>query len=184
MHRPISPIPPIARRAIALVAVAIPLAGCGDGLRTVGGRVLLDGEPAPEGVRVIFSALGDTMQADGIVDAAGRFELRTRSRDGVMPGRYKVILLNSTKSVPVPTVPIPEGVTMPPPEWMAYDRKVAELLGNPPQGPGWIPVSYASPETTTLTFDVPGDGRDALIEVSSAPQTSGARAATGGPAGR
>jgi len=168
-----SMIPARAWRSIGMVTAAVLAAGCGNGLRNLGGRVLLDGEPAPEGVRVIFIALGDTMQADGIVGPDGRFELRTRSKAGVMPGRYKVILQNSTKSVPVPTVPIPEGVTMPPPEWMAYDRKVAELLSNPPQGPGWIPVAYASPETTTLTFDVPGSGSEAVLEVESTIKPAG-----------
>jgi len=151
----------------AVVAALASAGGCGNGLRTVRGKVLLDGDAAPEGVRVIFSALGDTKQADGIVGADGRFELSTRSEPGVMPGRYRVLLLNSTRSIPVPTVEIPPGVTMPPPEWMAYDRKVAQLLEKPPQGPGWIPVAYASPETSPLTFDVPADGNEALIEVSS-----------------
>ena len=151
------------------MAVIAGVLGCGNGLRTVRGKVLLDGEPAPEGVRVIFSALGNTKQADGIVGPDGRFELQTMAAEGVMPGRYKVLLLNSTKSVPVPTVEIKPGVNTPPPEWMAYDREVAKLLDNPPQGPGWIPIAYASRDASPLTFDVPGDGREAVIEVSSSP---------------
>jgi len=141
--------------------------GCGNGLTGISGAVMIDGKPAMEGVRVVFTPLGDTKQASGTVDEAGQFVLKTGQRPGVMPGEYRVLLINSTASIPQPDTPIEPGVNTPPPEWIAYDRKLTAFLQRPPTGEGWIPVQYGSIADSPLRFQVPGDGTEPTFEVSS-----------------
>lgn len=141
--------------------------GCGDGLTRISGTVLVDGKPAMEGVRVVFTPLGNTKQANGVVETEGRFKLKTGQRPGVMPGAYQVLLINSTESIPQPDTPIEPGVNVPPPEWIAYDRKLTAFLQRPPQGEGWIPVVYGSLAESPLRYRVPEDGTEAQFDISN-----------------
>jgi hypothetical protein len=146
--------------------------GCSSGLHAVSGSVLVDGQPAMEGVQVIFTPVGDTKPAHGKVDGQGRFSLMTNQQRGVMPGKYRVLLINSSASISQPDTPIEPGVNVPPPEWIAYDRKLTEFLQNPPQGPGWIPKRYAALQDAPLSWTVPEDGVEATFEVQSEPSPS------------
>ena len=141
--------------------------GCSDGLIDVTGTVMVDGGPAMEGVQVIFSPAGDTKQAYAQVATDGHFRLKTQQMIGVMPGEYRVLLINSTQSIPQPDTPIEPGVNVPPPEWIAYDRKLSQFLQRPPTGEGWIPVVYGSIADSPLRFRVPEDGTEATFEISS-----------------
>lgn len=143
------------------------ITGCGSGLHQVTGTLEVDGRPAMEGVQVVFTPLGDSKPAQGVVDGQGRFTLSTRQQHGVMPGSYRVILINSTASIPQPTTPIEPGVNVPPPDWIAYDRKLTAFLENPPQGNGWIPKHYGLIENSPLLYRVPEDGLEAKLGVSS-----------------
>ena len=150
-----------------LMTVLLFVVGCSDSLVDVTGTVMVDGGPAMEGVQVIFSPLGDTKQAHAQVTNDGHFRLQTRQRAGVMPGEYRVLLINSTQSIPQPDTPIEPGVNVPPPEWIAYDRKLSQFLQRPPKGEGWIPVVYGSIADSPLRFRVPEDGTEATFEISS-----------------
>jgi hypothetical protein len=143
------------------------ITGCGTGLHQVTGTLAIDGQPAMEGVQVVFTPLGDSKPAQGMVDGQGRFTLTTRQQPGVMPGSYRVLLINSTASIPQPTSPIEPGVNVPPPDWIAYDRKLTAFLENPPQGDGWIPKHYSRIENSPLLFRVPEDGVEVKLAVSS-----------------
>lgn len=161
------------RRVVCcLPAIFLLASGCSSGLINVSGTVAVDGSPAMEGVRVVFTPLGDTKQANGAVDASGRFVLKTGQQRGVMPGEYRVLLINSTASIPQPDTPIEPGVNVPPPEWIAYDRKLTAFLQRPPQGEGWIPVAYGSLAESPLRYRVPDDGAEARFEISSNDQPS------------
>lgn len=76
------------------LAVALSLAGCGEGGRTptlteAGGVVLLGGQPLPN-AQVTFlptaSALAANAQASGVTDENGRFTLTTGSKPGAAIG--------------------------------------------------------------------------------------------------
>jgi len=151
------------------VAVAIVSAtGCGNGLRPVSGKLVVDGKPGMEGARVVFVPQGNTKMANGVVGADGTFEMMTYQKKGVMPGDYKVTMINSTKSIPQPEfAAVPEGSRTPPPGWFEWQAQVTKLLENPPKEPGWIPKSYSEPGKTPLKWSVPKDGPKATFEISS-----------------
>ena len=158
-------------RLIVILAGAVAIAsatGCGNGLKPVAGTVVVDGKPAMEGARVVFHPQGNTKIANGVVGADGSFEMMTYQKKGVMPGDYKVTLINSTKSIPTPDFDaVPAGSQQPPPGWFEWQNKVNQLLENPPKEPGWIPKSYADIGKTTLKWSVPKDGPKASFEISS-----------------
>ena len=168
--------PGFVRGLLAIALLAIVSSGCGDGLRPITGSVTVDGTPAMAGVRVLFAPLGKSRVAEGVVNADGTFAMKTFSKLGVMAGDYRVILTNSTDSVPKPDAPAPateyvEGVSggVMPTSWDEYNRLVQKFLENPPKGPGWIPKSYAEVGKTPLKWSVPKDGPRATFEVSSSP---------------
>ena len=155
--------------SLLTVAVAIVSAtGCGNGLRPVSGKLVVDGKPGMDGARVVFVPLGNTKMANGVVNADGTFEMMTYQQKGVMPGDYKVTMINSTKSIPQPDfAAVPEGSRTPPPGFFEWQAKVAKLLENPPKEPGWIPKSYSDISQTPLKWSVPKDGPKATFEISS-----------------
>ena len=155
--------------SLLTVAVAIVSAtGCGKGLRAVSGKLVVDGKPGMDGARVVFVPLGNTKMANGVVGADGTFEMMTYQEKGVMPGDYKVTMINSTKSIPQPDfAAVPEGSRTPPPGFFEWQAKVANLLENPPKEPGWIPKSYSDISQTPLKWSVPKDGPKATFEISS-----------------
>ena len=151
------------------VAVAIVSAtGCGNGLKPVTGKLVVDGKPGMEGARVVFVPQGNTKMANGVVGADGTFEMMTYQKKGVMPGNYKVTMINSTKSIPQPDfAAVPAGSQQVPPGWFEWQAKVTKLLENPPKEPGWIPKSYSDISQTPLKWSVPKDGTKATFEISS-----------------
>lgn len=154
--------------AFAATLLFVAATGCGDGTKPVKGLLLVDGKPAMEGARVVFHPLGNSRQAFGTVGPDGAFEIRCFEKKGVMPGDYKVTLINSTKSIPTPDfAAVPPGSNQPPPGFFEWQAKVEKLLNDPPKEPGWIPVSYASLEQSPLKFSVPKDGPLAKFEVES-----------------
>lgn len=68
--------------------------GCGIRVGEVTGTVLVSGEPAPEGLRVAFTAQGtdvETIYAN--TGVGGKYQLIHRSgKKGIEPGRYSVSL--------------------------------------------------------------------------------------------
>ena len=159
---------------IALVLPVLLLAGCDPERRViVTGVVMVDGEQAMEGARVMFSPLGNTRPASGVIGADGTFKLMTMTNPGVMPGDYKVILINSFNSVPKPTTEMKPVNGDPPRDWFAYQVAVEKFLAKPPIGPGWIPKSYANVGETTLRWNVPKDGVKAKFDVKSTPVKAG-----------
>jgi len=150
---------------LLLAILAIASSGCGDGLRQVKGTVLVDGQPAMEGVRVLFVPQGNMRQADGTVGADGTFVMKTFEKKGVMPGDYKVTLVNSTKSIARPDTEVDIASGKPPADVFKYMAEVQKLLDSPPVGPGWIPKSYADMSKTPLRVSVPKDGPTVKFEV-------------------
>ena len=167
--------PRISRSLFAVALLAVLSAGCGDQLRPVSGTVMVDGKPAMAGVRVMFAPVGKSRVAEGVVGADGSFAMKTFSKPGVMAGDYRVILTNSTDSIPRPDAPAPtehvEGVSggVMPASWDEYNRLVQKFFENPPKGPGWIPKSYSEVGKTPLKWSVPKDGAKATFEVTSSP---------------
>jgi len=159
------------RCAAILIAALVTVfaTGCDNGLRPVSGKLMVDDKPAMEGARVIFMPQGNTKMANAVVTADGTFDMMTFQKKGVMPGDYKVVLLNSTKSIPTPEfAPVPPGSNQPPPGWFEWQAKVNKLLESPPKEPGWIPKSYAEINKTPLTWSVPKNGPKATFEISYA----------------
>jgi len=156
---------------VALMPFLALATGCGDGLRSVTGVVMVDGQPAMEGVQVLFTPQGNTRMAAGAVGANGGFTMKTMVSPGVMRGEYKVVLINSTASIPPPESAPATGAsgvgTAPPIGWDAYVNSVQKFLGNPPKGKGWIPKFYAEVGKTPLVWSVPKDGSKATFEISS-----------------
>jgi hypothetical protein len=145
--------------------VIVAVVGCGTRLARVEGVILVDGQPVEEGTSVLFCPLGSPSRpATSRVGTAGRFIMQTNGQAGVMPGRYKVAITNSTNSVEPPVFagdPDPFS-----PEFQAYEIKVEKFLAQPAR-PGAVPLIYSSMVSTPLEWRVPEDGRQARFEISS-----------------
>jgi len=162
-------------RNASLIVLAFAMsvqAGCSSRYVPVEGSILVDGKPAMEGVQVFFSPLGDTRPAEGIVTGAdGQFMMRSMTHTGVMPGDYRVCLINSTESIPKPTS-APDFVPVngdPPRDWFAHLAAVTKFLESPPVGPGWIPKDYADHTKSPLTYSVSRGKNSPQFEVQSLP---------------
>jgi hypothetical protein len=149
----------------ALLLAAVWLAGCTRDLLPVEGVVFVDGNPAESGTGLLFCPLDNPGRpATGRVGADGRFTMQTGPREGVMRGRFKVAISNSTNSVEPPVfVGDPDPYS---PEFQLYDQRLREFLARPAQ-PGMIPVAYSSMTSTPLEWRVPEDGREARFDISS-----------------
>jgi hypothetical protein len=83
---------------LALFCVtSIVCAGCGDGLASVKGTLMLDGQPLArtnevEVTILFFPQSGGGAPAAGMVDESGRYTLSTGGRNGIAPGDYVVTL--------------------------------------------------------------------------------------------
>jgi hypothetical protein len=144
--------------ALLLLSFSLSLSsGCSTGtggLVTGKGRVTLDGEPVAGANVVFFPAGEETLQADAITDADGRFSLTTRDGQGVRPGDYKVIVTKlESQAVDEATHKSATGVDdFPGKAKMESAGKARSLL----------PDLYGSLPTTPLEEKVPSDGSDKL----------------------
>jgi len=77
-----------------VIALGIITVGCDGGIavQPVKGKLLLEGNPAPENTRVNFTPVGEGLAASGVVDAEGNYELFSGSDGlpGAVVGTYKV----------------------------------------------------------------------------------------------
>jgi hypothetical protein len=148
---------------IALLAVVLTIFGCG-GMVPVEGVVLIDGEPAPEGVSVFLAPTGNHKPAHSKTGPDGKFRPYTKfPGDGMMPGEYKVVLVTSTNKVPLPDH---EFAREDDPAYQEYLKKVEEFKRRPPTK-GSVPYTYGSPETTPLKWKIPEDGKFMKLEINS-----------------
>lgn len=120
--------------AVPLIAIltCLLLAGCGgSGLPGVTGTVTVDGQPAPEGLRVHFQPdVPNSSSSTGITDEMGRYVMKFNpSTPGVMTGISRV-------RVDIPRNIGPEGIPFIPPQFKGMK----------------IPSEYG--DESTLTFDV------------------------------
>jgi hypothetical protein len=85
--------------AIAALVVAVPLTGCGGsglpGTVPIRGKVIYNDKPLSQGeVRYVPVDPQVGRQARGKLDKSGNFELTTlKAGDGVLPGKYKVVIV-------------------------------------------------------------------------------------------
>ena len=147
-------------RALLLCCVVF-AAGCGtdDGPRTVPaeGIVLLDGQPAGEGIAVTFINQSGT-SATGLTDKTSRFSLSAfEYKSGALPGSYMAIV-NKTELV----------ADKPPPAKNEDAQHAA--VGGESVGGGVrevMPKKYTQPNPS-WTFTVPENGTTELkLELSS-----------------
>lgn len=133
--------------------LGLSLLGCdsGPGTVSVSGKVTIDGEPAPEGVRVNFEPTGaEGETATGVVDASGNYTLYTGSQghEGAMPGQYTVYLS-----------PPPEGGEA----YMSEPGSGSGVPGVP--GPGPIPPEYISAQSSPEKVEVTSGDNTIDIEI-------------------
>lgn len=75
--------------AATLTLALLAACGCDDGAVRAAGTVLLEGAPAAGG-RLTLTPVSGGERAFGMIDSAGRFDLRARDSSGVTPGSYRV----------------------------------------------------------------------------------------------
>lgn len=91
---------PIGQRGVALLLIVVGIGlcgGCGDGLASVRGQVLLDGAPLTGGgdtraMVYLYPEGGTGAPAVGLVDENGEFSVSTGAKRGVEPGAYLVTI--------------------------------------------------------------------------------------------
>jgi len=146
--------------AASLVAV-----GCkNDALVPIEGRITVDGLPVLEGTSVLLAPLGDHKPAHGKTGADGVFRVYTNvPGDGVMPGEYRVVLVNSMNAIPLPDHEVTREDD---PAYLAYLKKVEDFKKRPPTK-GMLPILYSAPDTTPLRWKIPEDGVFMKLELES-----------------
>lgn len=121
----------------------VTVAGCGgdSNIAPVSGKVLLDGQPLPQGLVTTLPAAG--RGARGVIQSDGSFKLGTLTEsDGAVIGMHQVSVI-------------------------AYDKPAN---AGPESGPGklMIPEKYVSPATSELTIEVKADGENSpVLELKS-----------------
>lgn len=82
----------VALRATAVILLCT-LTGCGNGLSSLQGTVLVDGNPAPAGISLQFSPTGGGSPSYAETDAEGRYEAAFTFREkGIEVGEHIVSL--------------------------------------------------------------------------------------------
>ncbi|MCE9561062.1 MAG: hypothetical protein K8U57_03305 [Planctomycetes bacterium] len=139
--------------------------GCNrGGLVPIEGRITVDGMPVAEGTSVLLAPLGDYKPAHGKTGADGVFRVYTNvPGDGVMPGEYRVVLVNSMNAIPLPDHEVTREDD---PAYLAYLKKVEDFKKRPPTK-GMLPILYSAPQTTPLRWKIPDDGVFMKLELQS-----------------
>lgn len=79
-------------RSRPLAGLLVLLAGCGGPVyHPVAGAVRLDGRPLADAA-VLLEPVAGGPAAHGVTDAAGRFDLQSANRPGVVAGQYRVVV--------------------------------------------------------------------------------------------
>jgi hypothetical protein len=81
---------------LSVLILSVGVAGCGNGLSPVTGRVVFeDGSPLDEGIVICeMQDGGKPVMARGSIQADGTFRLGTeKPGDGVKPGKYRVLVV-------------------------------------------------------------------------------------------
>jgi len=110
-------------------------AGCGNGLVGVTGQVTLAGKPLASGT-VTFKHDTTGLVAYGSIDSAGRYQLKTGDKRGLLPGAYQAAVMSYVDAPP----------------------SQENQPGPPAVRPLSIPARYTRPETAGLKFEVSESG--------------------------
>ncbi|HEV3236362.1 MAG TPA: carboxypeptidase-like regulatory domain-containing protein [Gemmataceae bacterium] len=126
----------------------------------VAGVVTLDDQPLPEAFVQLVPLEGSGHVATGATDEQGRFELTTyNSRDGALPGEYKVVVnVGSAKDKAGPT-PVPSNDPAARREgFQKAIKEQRERRTNPTPVESSIHPNYTSADKTPLRQKIPPDG--------------------------
>ncbi len=153
---------------LRFLPLVFPLAllGCGPSQGYVEGTVTVDGKPVDKGTIVLFSPLGQTRIAQATVGEGGKYRLQTSGKDGIMPGDYKVMIVNYQNYIELPLDVSPDDASDP--RWMEYAAKLEAIRKQPPK-PGMPPHEYANIATTPLQCSVPAGHSTQDFAIESKP---------------
>jgi hypothetical protein len=131
-----------------LALLATSFTGCGGSSNeaTLQGVLSLDGAPVPAG-SISFVPSAGGAQAYAMSDDSGNFEAYTGREPGLLPGDYKATVV-------------------------ARERPQVNQTasgGPAPAGKAITPRWYASPDTTTLAFNVAPGSNDINLELTTQP---------------
>jgi hypothetical protein len=79
--------------ALAVGVLALSLAGCGDGLQPVTGKVVYEDGTPVSGGSVTFNSKDKGTNASGDIADDGTFSLAFNGSKGAAPGQYKVVVV-------------------------------------------------------------------------------------------
>mgnify|MGYP000914054542 CR=1 FL=1 len=128
--------------AALFIIMSLVLGGCGEslpGLATVAGKVTVDGQPV-DGATMTFmpdASNRDLTQGSATTDNQGAYRVKSGERDGLAPGKYKVVIFKRVSES--------KGSTGP---------GLSDIV----QGKDVLPKSYGDASKTDLTIEVPPSG--------------------------
>ncbi len=147
---------------LLLCGLASSVTGCGKsvdgytGLRgTISGVISRGDEPVPAGCNILFAAASGPYTGNGVTDAAGRFTVGYRVRQGLPAGKYLVQITPPRQQQDYPSVDSPD-----------YVRQMRKLQSEPDPMDAIVPKKYRSVSTSGLTFEVRGGDNVATFDLS------------------
>jgi hypothetical protein len=131
---------------VLLSAALASIAGCGNGLSSVGGAVTLDGQAVTGadkfGTVAFYREAGGGAPAIGVLDQTGHYSLKTGSSDGVEPGTYKVAISIKKTNPPASRDALPIATPITPEKYAS--TKDSGLRGEVKPGSNTIDFALSS----------------------------------------
>jgi hypothetical protein len=126
-----------AHRVALGLLLAVPWVGCADptgGREAVSGEVLFKGKPLDQGMIQFLPAEGQDTTSGGLI-SAGQYAVA--KKDGLKPGKYKVIISSGDPKVhappdELPGAPFPVAKERLPKEYNTQTKQVVELKAGGP----------------------------------------------------
>ena len=138
----------------ALFLAAFVLVGCGDGVtrRAVSGNVVVDGQPLNKGLIEFDPLDGQVTRGSATIDE-GKYALS--SGEGLSDGKYRVRIISTARTDPIPVPPGHVGPPTIPKDWIP--KKIPDKYNRA----STLEIVVTS-GSNTFPFDLDGDLKDDL----------------------
>ena len=150
-------------RSITVILLTLLVSGCGPGLRTIpaSGVLRWNGQPLSKAELTFMRKGAQGPAAIATTNAEGHFRLTTGKYEGIVPGKYTVIVQKSSVAEMNIPDPLPDGM-----ELSAY-LQANNIIAHP-----LLPAVYGSVTQTPLEIEITEDGPNEFeLQLQGTPPT-------------